>query len=123
MGSTGTGRFGTYDSKNSKTNLSKKNLCERPLDSVILEDIEIHQYYKENNKLPAVGDNVYVSNTKFKGRIVVTHTITNQILGNLPTDYNYLFQCIQLGYYYKGTVVQSIEKPTVRLMVKLNVSK
>lgn len=133
MGSTGTGKFGTYDNnesipkdsneKNSKINLQKENLCEREIGDVILEDVEIHQYYKENEGLPDVGENVYVLGNKFKGRIVVAHTMTNQILGNLPTEYNYLFQCIQLGYSYIGVVAQSIEKPTTRLMVKLNVSK
>ena len=133
MGSTGTGKFGTYDNsenifkdideKNSKINLHKENLCESPLESIILEDIEIHQYYKENSGLPTVGESVYILKNKFKGRIVVAHTTTDLILGNLPTEYNYLFRCTQLGYSYEGKVIQSIEKPIARLMVKLNAKK
>jgi hypothetical protein len=45
---------------------------------------------------------------------------TGDIMGNLPTQYNYLINCIKRGLNYTGVVVASGGKPIPFVVVTLN---
>jgi len=134
MGSTGSGKFGDYRVGNGKlmgnsnTNTSggvggsKSGEIECPsiIENIRLEDVATSEYYVKNRSLPPSGDNVSLYTTIFKGRLVVNATSTGEIIGNLPTQYNYLINCMKSGLNYTGAVVASGQKPIPFVVVTLN---
>ncbi len=133
MGSSGSGKFGTYHIGNDKGSSSSGTGvggvggggtdeigCPTIIQNIRLEDVATSDYYVHHNLLPTSGDPVYLSNTIYKGRLVVKVTSTNEILGNLPTQYNYLINCIKKGMQYTGVVVASGSTPVPFVVVTLN---
>jgi len=137
MGSSGSGKFGTYRFGNDKTTEGSETgmggggrggagggigeiECPSTIELIRLEDVAASEYYVENLSLPSPSDLVYLHNTIHKGRLVVKSTSTEEILGNLPTQYNYLINCIKKEMSYTGIVVASGKTPIPFLVVTLN---
>lgn len=139
MGSAGSGRFGTYRVGNGKeingsvTGIGERGsgsggigggtdeiVCPIIIENIRLEDVAISDYYVHHNSLPTTDTPVELYNEIYKGRIVVKATSTVEILGNLPTQYNYLINCIKKGMQYTGSVVASGSKPVPFVVVTLN---
>ena len=136
MGSTGSGRFGNYHGGNGDMPGGAGNgvgggsggtdggageiNCPAKIERIRLEDVATSEYYTNNNSLPASGDDVYLNTNIFRGRLVVNDITTGDIIGNLPTHYNYLITCLKKGMNYSGVVDLSGERPVPFVVVTLN---
>ncbi|MCI7070647.1 hypothetical protein [Bacteroides pyogenes] len=104
MGSTGSGNFSDY--KNFSKARKGVTGSEDSIDkcalafSTLVEDVDACDFYIKNGKLPTVGDIVSV---EFNVRLIVTAE-DGTIIGYLPTEYNYLRNCIAKGFTYFGRV-------------------
>jgi len=118
MGSSGSGKFGTYRGGNGQTTGgvgtesgigggTGEIECPSVIENIRLEDVATSDYYVNHQSLPSHGESVEINKNIYKGRLVVTVTSTSEVLGNLPTQYNYLINCIKKGMQYTGTVVAS----------------
>lgn len=122
MGSSGTGRFTDYpgsggtSSKGGKQGGSSgEDGCKKPI-SEQLEDVGRCDYFKTHKAVPKAGTPVAVVQDK---RIAVT-TVKGEVIGYLPTKYNYLAGCLAAGYKYGGTVATSKDTPVPAVLVDLN---
>ncbi len=97
MGSTGSGNFSDYP-----TGQGKDDKCDRAF-AVKLEDIEHCDFFKANGTTPAVGTLLSIALNKR----IVAQTAAGEIVGNLPTSFNYLAGCLRQGYKYEGQVRDS----------------
>jgi hypothetical protein len=137
MGSSGSGKFGTYRVENNKESdgivpgtagdsqdgvggKSSEIDCPLNIESIRLEDVATSEYYVNNRILPSAGEPVVLSSTIYKGRLVVKITTSGEIIGNLPTQYNYLKNCIDRGMNYTGRVLSSGTNPVPFIVVTLN---
>lgn len=131
MGSSGHGRFENYNERNNygvnNTSSTSMNVginsgsgqdCPIELNTIKLEDVQTSQYYTERNKLPSIEDRVFLSDQIHNGRLVVVHTSSNLIIGNLPTTYNYMIRC--LANNYTGNVISSGMEPIPFVVVDLH---
>lgn len=134
MGSSGHGKFENYSERNNfgvnnspstgmnvSTNIGNGEVekCPTELPTIKLEDVQTSQYHLKRQELPQVGDEVYLSNELHNGRLVVVHTDSNLIIGNLPTSYNYMVKC--LNHNYTGSVVSAGMQPIPFVVVDLHV--
>lgn len=134
MGSSGAGRFGNYHiSSNSNQNGEMgvsgiggigeghgEIICPDSIELIKLEDVPFSEYYKKYNDVPAKGEKVKLRNTLNNGRLVVELVSTNEIIGNLPTEYNYLFNCVRNGKVYIGEINSSGISPIPYVVVSLH---
>ena len=130
MGSAGSGRFGTYRTAKSQVEIENGNdgvgggigevECPSNIENIRLEDVATSQYYVTHKSLPPSGDPVELNNTIYRGRLVVVVVSTGEILGNLPTQYNYLIKCIKKSMQYSGSVVLSGLIPVPFVVVTLH---
>ena len=132
MGSSGYGRFGDYPGSSSfgsyggtgnQGNSSEYNReldCPVAIDLIILEDVATSEYYSTRHRLPSPGEDVELKDCLHEGRLVVISSSTGEIIGNLPTEYNYLFNCIESGMHYSGNVRSSGEFPMPFVTVSLH---
>lgn len=133
MGSSGTGSFGNYKPDNMKKDKSTGQgigvngvasggeiECPLEIKMIRLEDVQLSEYYKQHGTVPPMGAAVLLSKKLHHGRIVVIATNTNEIIGNLPTQYNYLINCLNIGKSYSGNVINSDLKPVPFVVVTLH---
>ena len=137
MGSSGSGRFGNYHindnskepKQNNGTNVSGiggavegygEVMCPDSIELIKLEDVPFSEYYKTYNNVPAKDEKVKLRNTLHNGRLVVELLSTNEIIGNLPTEYNYLFNCVRKGKAYFGEINSSGINPIPYVVVSLH---
>lgn len=111
MGSTGSGRLTDYSRfrgavKGVTGGEDLINRCDRAV-ATALEDVETCDYYKKHSKVPAKG--AYVRIEK-KMRLVAVDE-NGDVIGHLPTEYNYLLGCLTDGYQYEGEVSGSFDTP------------
>lgn len=115
MGSSGTGNFGDYR----QTGGQSGTRCDASLDAE-LEDVATMPYFVGTNAVPKAGAAVRVREDVLNKRLVVEDVGTGQVIGNLPTSYNYLLLCIGKGYRYEGTVSASGLRPVPSIDVHLD---
>lgn len=122
MGSSGTGRLSDYPGSRGTSGKggpqggsSGEDRCKKPI-SEQLEDVSRCDYFKNHKRVPKAGTHVAAVQAK---RIEVT-TTEGEVIGYLPTKYNYLAGCIATGYKYSGTVVTSKDNPVPAVLVDLN---
>lgn len=133
MGSAGSGRFGTYrigDTGGTSATGSTEGgtsgtgtgeiECPQMLENIPLEDVAVSEYYQKHNMLPGRGTPVKLRSTIYRGRLVIETTDSSEILGNLPTQYNTLVNCIKKGLKYSGVIVASGINPVPFVVVTLN---
>lgn len=111
MGSTGSGRLTDYSRfkgavKGVTGGEDLINKCDRAV-ATVLEDVETCDYYKKHGKVPAKGSYVRIDK---KMRLVAVDE-NGDIIGHLPTEYNYLLECLNDGYQYEGEVSGSFDTP------------
>lgn len=142
MGSSGSGKFGTYHVGGSGGAFGGSNgglgvgpsgqgfsgipgsgsgeiECPSAVEYIKLEDVAISEYYINHDSLPNPGEVVELQGTIFNGRLVVAVSSTGERLGNLPTEYNYLINCLMRGVTYTGVVVSSGASPVPFAVVSL----
>lgn len=137
MGSSGSGKFGNYhidknfneSKQNNGTNTSGiggaveghgEVMCPNSIELIKLEDVPFSEYYKMYNNVPAKDEKVKLRNTLHNGRLVVELLSTSEIIGNLPTEYNYLFNCVRKGKAYFGEINSSGISPIPYVVVSLH---
>lgn len=136
MGSSGTGKFTDYPgtpSGSSKTGsgtgngdsggASKTDQCLRLIENVALEEVARFEYFITHKIIPPTGTAVAVRSSLVGGRIGVETLPASELVGLLPTEYNYLLQCMKQGYKYLGKVVSAKSKPIPVVRVDLEPMK
>ena len=113
VGSVGSGTFGNY--RPSKGD----DRCLNDLKNINLEDVTRAPYYENNQELPGMMEEVFVYDRLYNGRIAVKSKETTEVIGYVPTRFNYLLSCLERNIEYTGTVVFSINRPIPRIMVDL----
>src|SRR5689334_5885300 len=116
MGSSGSGRISDYPGSSSDKSGSKgggggdpEDRCTRAFGTK-LEDVEQSEYFKTHGNVPRLGTQLTIEHRK---RMVVLTNSGGEVVGNLPTNLNYLASCIKDGWTYAGTVVMSSRGPPV----------
>jgi hypothetical protein len=94
MGSTGSGRLTDYPGGQGSDDKCEKAFAAK------LEDIEHCDYYKKHGDVPKPKTVLEIAHKKR----VVAQTQAGEIVGNLPTSFNYLAGCLRQGYKYVGHV-------------------
>jgi len=130
MGSSGSGKFGTYRIGNdNNTNESEGGSgsasireveCPKIIENIPLEDVGVSEYYQKNKALPISKTEVRLRITLYRGRLVVETVSTGEVIGNLPTQYNALVNCIKTGMKYSGIIVACGITPVPFVVVTLN---
>lgn len=111
MGSSGTGHLSDY-SGYKKAVVGETGgkdtvyICNKAV-ATNLEDVTTSDYFKNHGTVPSKGTPVIISSTS---RIVAVDD-KGDVIGNLPTEYNYLLGCIEEGYQYEGEVTDSFTSP------------
>ena len=135
MGSSGSGNFSDYSSSPSKKKPSKKKSgnsggggsmggasgkdpCTQPIAGVSLDEVGRSEYYQANNAVPPVGSSVSVRAKLFHGRLAVEND-EHQVIGLMPTQYNFLVGCLSDGYSFAGSIISSSTTPIPRINVDL----
>jgi len=105
MGSSGSGRLTDYSGVpktdsggGSSGGSSGSDKCGQAFD-VSLEDVALHDFYKNHKTVPAPGTELKIA---LKGRLVAV--IGTESVGSLPTSFNYLAACLASGFTYTGVV-------------------
>lgn len=111
MGSTGSGRLTDYSRfggavKGVTGGEDLINKCDRAV-ATVLEDVETCDYYMKNGKVPAKGTYIKIA---LKTRLVALDE-NGDVIGHLPTEYNYLLECLNSDYQYEGEVSGSFDTP------------
>lgn len=130
MGSAGFGTFGNYhigdpkDSNQGNGSSSGGNgiggAQREKTDYINLEDVPILDYFLNNNNVPSALEPVFLSDQIHNGRLVVISSVTLEIIGNVPTKYNYLLNDIKMGINYIGEVRSSGLSPIPFVVVSLH---
>ena len=123
MGSTGSGRLSDYTRfrgavKGVTGGEDLINKCERAV-ATVLDDVETCDYYKKNGHVPAKGTYVKIA---LKTRLVAVDK-HGDVIGLLPTEYNYLLECLNDGYQYEGEVSGSFETPIPSVYIAVTPQK
>ena len=112
MGSRGDGSFGNYQPKDDQTK------CGEDIGAVSLEDVTL--YDKNNGELPKVDELIRVEFHDESKRLVAISDLTNEIIGAIPTRFNFMLICIKNNYNYAGKVFAMINHPLPRVEVEIN---
>lgn len=127
MGSSGTGRFSDYSGSKREYlpgegeptgGSSGEDPCDQAL-STTLEEIERCDYFRRTNSVPGEGEEVRID---IDGRVCAT-TVEGELIGYLPTRFNYLASCIYAGRKYGGVVVSVSIVPVVSIDVDISILK
>lgn len=138
MGSSGSGSFSDYSStprkKSSKKKSSKgqgggssggssgEDQCQQMMTGVVLEDVARCEYFAAHNAVVEKDLPVRVRKQLFERRIALEND-SGEIIGLLPTKYNYVAACMKDGYSYSGVVTASSTNPYPRVIVDLHSSR
>ena len=118
MGSSGTNRLSDYSGKAKEKGggggAGGKDPCGTAF-SANLEDVERCPYYKSHTAPPAKGSAVQVV---FQRRPAVA-TKKGELIGYLPTKFNYLRACLEEGHKYEGVVTSTKTKPIITVSVDI----
>ena len=118
MGSVGTGRFDDYQNDNSARGGvagEAEDPCAEGF-TALLEEVERCDYFHQHRQPPNIGTSVLVS----PGKRITVSTNSGEVIGYLPTQFNYLAACIASGFSYTGQVTLSVAKPIVKVEVAIS---
>lgn len=123
MGSSGPGHLSDYSNyKNSVAGVTGGKdtvyMCNKAV-LTNLEDVATSDYYKKHGTVPPKGTPVTITSTS---RIVAVDD-NGDVIGNLPTEYNYLLGCIEEGYQYEGEVSDSFTTPLPSVSIAVTPQK
>ena len=123
MGSTGSGRLSDYSRfggavKGVTGGEDLINKCDRAV-ATVLEDVGTCDYYKKNGHVPTKGTYVKIA---LQTRLVAVDE-KGDVIGHLPTEYNYLLECLNDGYQYEGEVSGSFETPVPSVYIAVTPQK
>lgn len=143
MGSSGSGRLTDYSRKSgskkseSKRPSSKKgggggggasggssgeDPCGKAIGDISLEEVARCEYYRKYSDVPRLSTQVRVRQALVEHRIGVENR-NGELLGYLPTEYNYLVGCMKIGFSYVGLVKSSLNVKIPRVNIDLRPQK
>ena len=134
MGSSGTNSFTDYPGSNGgRPNFGDgsgsggagggtTDRCENSIAALALEEVATAEYYSKHNSIPTLKTPVFVRPELVGSRVALATVSGNEVIGYVPTAYNYLRQCIQKGWTYDGVVSRSISGRVPQLSVDLSAS-
>lgn len=139
MGSSGSGRFSDYSKKPGAKKRSTKggggqggggasggssgeNQCNKAIGDISLEEVARCEYYQKHKDVPRLGSRVNVRKALVSQRIGVENN-KGELLGYLPTAYNYLVGCMEQGYSYTGLVKSALNVRIPRINIDLRPNK
>lgn len=128
MGSTGGGRFSDYTGNTdddqgkpmSGSGGGGTDQCGHQIKDVVLEEVERSEYWKAHKRTPSAGTNVHVKATLVGGRLAIETSSKAEVIGYLPTRYNYIVQCMKRGFTYAGAVTATSTAPIVKVIISLD---
>ena len=138
MGSTGTNKFTDYPgSAGGRPGKGQKgkgggggsgsggggDRCDLAIDNLTLDEIATSEYFKSHGHAPRTGTQVRVRGKLVGSRIAVETSGASEVVGYVPTEYNYLRQCMSRGYKYDGTVASSSGGSLPQVTVDLTPTK
>ena len=135
MGSKGTNKFtdfpgtpsssakGSGQSGAGKGGQPEIDQCERKLADIALEEVGRCEYVADHGGLPPAGMPVTLRTALVGGRLAVESVDSKEVIGFLPTEFNYLLQCTKQGYSYTGTVKSVRPRPVPVVRVDLEPQK
>ncbi len=138
MGSSGTGNFTDYPPSGGGRTSGKgggggsaggggksgdKDKCERDIDNLPLEDVANCEYFKQHKTVPPLKTKVKVRKKLVGGRIAVETASNGEVVGYVPTAYNYLRGCMERDWEYSGKVADSASGKLPKIKVDLAASK
>ena len=132
MGSTGTGSFSDYPGSlggrpenggagGSGGGGSGDN-CEKEISGVMLEDVANCEYFLSHESVPRAGTQVQARKKLVRGRVAVETTVNCEVVGYVPTKYNYLRACMTDGWQYSGNVAEASGGQLPKVKVDLSAS-
>ena len=115
MGSTGSGSFSDYSGSGGSSSGSQggtggesgSDRCNKAF-SCTLEDVAQGDYYTINGKVPAPKMQLEIV---LKSRLMAVEVSSGEVVGALPTSFNYLAACMNEGFSYVGVIISSINSP------------
>lgn len=130
MGSTNTGRFTDYPTSKQRAAAGggsgqtpsgggEGDPCGNVVAELLLDEVERCQYYAAHQDVPSVGSDVVLLEQLEGGRLAVALGGTGEVLGYLPTRFNYLRACIENDWSYGGEVVAALRELTPLIRVTL----
>lgn len=130
MGSTGSSRFTDYPrpepaETGSETGAEREGgsgedeLCLTRIDDVALEEVERCAYYLKNTDVPPAGTDIEVLDQLVGQRLGVATQADSELIGYLPTRFNYVLRCLRQGYKFPGEVTASSSKPVAVVHITL----
>jgi len=136
MGSRNTGKFTDYPGTSNGSSKSgrgsgngsgdgrgggaaDKDQCLRVINNVSLEEVSKAEYFLTHKAFPPVDTAVSVRSNLVGGRIGVETLSEKELIGLLPTDYNYLLQCMKQDYKYSGAILSVKSQPIPVIRVEL----
>lgn len=129
MGTTGTGRFADYPGPGRTRGAGETGEdrpsedCTAPLTGIKLEDVAASPYFERAQALPEPGQAVGVRGSLYRKRMAVEVSQSGEVLGFLPTRFNYLLAYIRQGYRYEGVVISSSMRPIPSVAVNLGAAR
>jgi hypothetical protein len=143
MGSSGSGSFSDYSKKSgSKKSRTKRpgsskgggggasggggssgeSDCAKAIGDISLEEVARCEYYQKYSDVPRVSTQVRVRKVLVGNRLGVENN-KGELLGYIPTEYNYLLGCLEEGYSYTGLVKSSLNVRVPRINIDLRPHK
>lgn len=119
MGSSGSGRFGDYDQLSGSKGSSKGVDIEKLTKLINLDDVATAEYYSSIHEVPSIGERVYINDRLIDGRVVARLVDTNQAIGNIPTEYNYLLIEMKDGKRFSGEIAIAGTEPIPYIAIKI----
>jgi hypothetical protein len=126
MGSSGTGNFSDYSGSGSGGGAdgsgggrgggsSGEDPCAKGFEAE-LEEVARSGYFQKHNALPPTGTQLKI---KFTGRLAAVDA-KGDVVGYLPTKYNYVAACIKAGWQFDASVTSTTTKPLSRVWVQVS---
>lgn len=142
MGSSGSGHLTDYSRKSgSKKSGSKRpgskrgsegggasggssgeDPCGKAIGDISLEEVARCEYYRKYSDVPRLSTQVRVRQGLVEHRIGVENK-KGELLGFLPTEYNYLVTCMEASLSYVGLVKSSLNVKVPRINIDLRPQK
>ena len=142
MGSTGTGTFSDYPgSEGGRPGKSggggrggasqgggggqggggklSNDRCGAKLDGISLQEVANCTYYREHESPPPKKSRVRIRKKLFGGRVAIEIQDTKEVIGLLPTKFNYIVPCMKDGWEYTGSIVDTSKAKIPKVIINL----
>jgi hypothetical protein len=130
VGSKSTGRLGDYPGSGgtgggggAKGKPDETDKCAAVIEDLPLEEVALSGYFKEHKAVPPEKTKVRVRDKLVDKRIAVETESGQEVIGYVPTAYNYLRQCMSNGWAYMGKVTSSSAGKLPKITVDLTGKK